>query len=550
MLSVVYLQDNVSCMEEIIKSIGFPREWAKKRVKIFEDQIGFIMTEFEFPFCILLHSNGKGILQDKEALAKSFKENPEIKLGILIYPDGKNLSFKVNDSSGNLDQVSDIFANFKSPLNVLLKKKDTKKLSQDLIPLPNNIDKLENLIFQLHSTIRDIDGFHADTALDEICKILYVKLYDEESTLNSYEYKLQRYKYSTLEECAAVVHYLYKEANEYDNRVYSLKIPGYKRSRGVFDSPIILSSNCIARIVELLQPYSFSNSDIDLKGRIFQSLVSPVLRGGLGQYFTPSVIVDLIVDLVKPSGKDLIMDPFVGSGHFLTSAIRYVRKYEEMSEKGFSEFLFNKLHGIEISDRMVRISMTDMRLNGDGHSNIRCVDSLLDFQNYQDLYPESFDIVMTNPPFGSTVINESIVKYKKFVLAKNKNNLPLEILGLERSIELLRPEGKLAIVLPDSIFVNSNLRYVRDWMITKLDIIALISLPIETFSPYGANIKTTILIGKKRRQEVSIDNSKRIFVGQLNNIGYDASGRTTKLNDIIYLKDEFDNFLIKERIKW
>ena len=71
--------------------------------------------------------------------------------------------------------------------------------------------------------------------------------------------------------------------------------------------------------------------------------------------------------------------------------------YPDLNSKSVHEFAFNRLHGIEKSERMVRIAMTDMRLHEDGHSNIRCTDALLDMQNYPDLQAESFDIVMTNP---------------------------------------------------------------------------------------------------------------------------------------------------------
>ena len=90
----------------------------------------------------------------------------------------------------------------------------------------------------------------------------------------------------------------------------------------------------------------------------------------------PDPIVKLMVNAVAPTEKDLILDPFAGSGHFLTQCLLYVKhNATDIDEKRFNEFAFHKLHGIEKSERMVRVAMTDMRLHGDGHSNIRCTDA-------------------------------------------------------------------------------------------------------------------------------------------------------------------------------
>jgi type I restriction enzyme M protein len=185
--------------------------------------------------------------------------------------------------------------------------------------------------------------------------------------------------------------------------------------------------------------------------------------------------------------------------------------------------------------------MTDMRLNGDGHSNIRCTDALLPFESYNDLHESSFDIVMTNPPFGSVLTNEAQNYIGKFELQSQTSKIALEIVGLERCIQFLRENGKLAIVLPDSIFVNPSLEKVRTWITTKVDVYAVISLPIETFSPFGANIKTSILFAKKTSSVIQGE----VFMGELENIGYDSSGRSSDINDIPMVEDELLSFLNK-----
>ena len=110
-------------------------------------------------------------------------------------------------------------------------------------------------------------------------------------------------------------------------------------------------------------------------------------------------------------------------------------RYPDLNSKSVHEFAFNRLHGIEKSERMVRIAMTDMRLHEDGHSNIRCTDALLDMQNYPDLQAESFDIVMTLIRFGFLLGVESLNSLPQFELNPQRKSIPLEILGLERSIQ-------------------------------------------------------------------------------------------------------------------
>ena len=408
-------------------------------------------------------------------------------------------------------------------------------------------ERVENVFFEIHSHIRDIDGFHPDEALDEVCKILYVKLYDEEMTKPNEAYRLQKVLYGSTEEFAAVIRGLYIEATEYDTRVFSLKIPAYQRSRGVFNTKLRLSSPALVKIVEVLQNYDISHSDTDVKGRAFQKVINPVIRAGMGQYFTPDSVVRFMVNITRPQISDLILDPFCGSAHFLTACLQFVRSQNRSgAEKSFHEFAFGKLHGIEKSDRMVRVAMTDMRLQGDGHSNIRCTDALLEFSNYPDLKSSSFDLILTNPPFGSVLGSDAISQIGESCLSKGRKTCQLEVLGIERSIKFLRPSGRIGIVLPDGIFANRSSKYVRDWLQEEAKIRAVISLPVETFSPFGANIKTSILIARKWRKDEKKNQDYSIFIARIDDVGYDASGRARNTSDFDKVAEKYEYFLLKE----
>lgn len=447
------------------------------------------------------------------------------------YANGKFNFYRINIRTKILEKSNDIPI-YKSTKNVNINH-DYKKLCENF----------ESVFFEAHSFLRDIDGLHPDEALDELCKIIYAKLYDEESGDENRISVFSPRQYGNHEEFASSIRKLYYEANSYDVRVFSLRIPGYKRSRGVFDEPLKLSSLAISKVAELFSQFSFSKSEIDIKARAFQNVYRPTTRAGMGQYFTPVNVIKFIVEAIKPKNEDLIIDPFCGSAHFLTESINIVSK-SGCSEKQLTDFVFYKLHGIEKSERMVRVAMTDMRLHGDGHSNIRCIDALLPFENYYDIEPNSFDIVMTNPPFGSVLSSGAFEYMGDFELSNRRKSTPLEILGLERCVQLLRDNGKLAIVLPESILVNKTFVYVRAWLQEKTRIKAIISLPIETFAPFGTNIKTSILFCSKKNK---IDNTNyKVFTGGIDNIGYDASGRATNDNDWKELLHDFEKFLTVE----
>jgi len=304
-----------------------------------------------------------------------------------------------------------------------------------------------------------------------------------------------------------------------------------------------LSSVALSKIANTFSLYDISNSSLDIKARAFQNVYKPAVRAGMGQFFTPHEVVKLIVDVISPKQQEVIIDPFCGSGHFLSESLSHLRSQVKNCNV-FNEFAYHKLHGIEKSERMVRIAMTDMRLNGDGHSNIRCTDALLPFSSYVDIEPNSFDVVMTNPPFGSVLSSDAFNYLGEFELNSLFKNVPLELAGLERSIQLLRDGGKLGIILPESIFVNKSFYNIRKWISQKLKVRAIVSLPIETFSPYGTSIKTSILFAKKERSDSVYD--YKIFTGGIENIGYDAAGRPLENGEINAFTARLQDFFRKE----
>ncbi len=190
------------------------------------------------------------------------------------------------------------------------------------------------------------------------------------------------------------------------------------------------------------------------------------------------------------------------------------------------------IYGTDANDRMARTSKMNMIMHGDGHGGVHHHDG---FINVNGIFEERFDIVLTNPPFGanvepSDVILESNITaseenyrryareygdlYKRaqehiqsfkgkpiaslFDLPKSaKSNVKTEILFIERCLSLLKPGGRLGIVLPEGIFNNPSLQYVRRFCEDRAFIKAIVSIPQETFLSSGTTVKTSLLFVQK-----------------------------------------------------
>ena len=161
-----------------------------------------------------------------------------------------------------------------------------------------------------------------------------------------------------------------------------------------------------------------------------------------------------------------------------------------------------------------------MALLGDGRGGVYCENSLENPNHWNkntrdEIKMEYFDVVMTNPPFGSKipVKGEEILKQYdlghsfeedkktgKYIKDKLKQKETPQILFIERCLQLLTTNGKLAVVLPDGILGNDSLVYLREWILDKAQILAAIDVPIETFMPYTST-KTSILILRKLEKD-------------------------------------------------
>jgi len=379
-------------------------------------------------------------------------------------------------------------------------------------------------------------------AFDELAKIIFVKIRDEKRGRKDGEYyDFQIKTHELAENVFKRLSAIYEEAKEKDPEIFreNLKIEPEE----------------LYTVVGHLQGLSLNKTDLDTKGVAFEQFMEDFFKGKSGQYFTPREIVNFAIKMMDIKNDDLVLDPACGSGGFLLHALDKVRSEAKEYFKNdlaeqyryWHDFAANNLFGIEINDSIARVAKMNMIIHDDGHTNVIGFDALEDIDEMNRKNPgfdeNHFDIIVTNPPFGANVKASEHPYLEKFELGRNgrrnRTNQKTEILFIERCIDFLKPGiGKMAIVLPDGILTNSGSQYVRDFLMEKTQILAIVSLPQFTFTHFGAGVKSSLVFIRKKAEKEKLDKYP-IFMAIAEHIGYDATGRKDSKNDLDKIYEEF-----------
>lgn len=454
------------------------------------------------------------------------------------------------------------------------------------------------------------------TAFDELDKLIFCKIWDERWRDNDPKSKGQPFNFQ-------IIHYPEDQQNnkakvELEKRILDLYEHGRKKDPEVFKDDIKLDKHKIYTVVQYLQDINLSKTDLDAKGLAFQSFMGEFFRGDFGQFFTPKPIVEFIVTAIGVNKDWKILDTSCGSGGFLLHALKAVRDdaneifSDEIGSASWRDYwhVFAEKHlfGIEINEQISRVAKMNMIIHDDGHTNIITNDGLknnrtLEIENRNLNFQDgTFDLIMTNPPFGSTIKADEVGYYKEYELFEknlgfteikdrisddnNKNkwrtSQSTEVLFLERCYKYLNEEnGYLAIVVPDGILTNSSSQYVRDWLIEKFRILAVVSLPQHTFAHVKAGVKSSVLFLKKHpkvltqkfeqtlsdvkaivRKEKGLDKEQRsermlklykerifkyfdnyeVLMINIENVGYDTTGKKISGNELPEIANKLNTF--------
>ena len=349
--------------------------------------------------------------------------------------------------------------------------------------------------------------------------------------------------------------------------------------KDVFDGneQIMLSDRGLAFVASELAKYSFLDATVDVKGTAYETIVSNTLKQEAGQFFTPRNIIKCMVEMLDPDQNCRVLDPACGSGGFLVMVLDHVRHkiaknfYPELDDihleaklnsaevdDAVREYAEKMIFGFDFDPDLKKAARMNMVMAGDGHSNIYNINSLdypygskPDVPHIAEAVNESikhsadhdfhfgtsannahgkFDMVFTNPPFGTKVeVDQEIAARYEL------NSKAPEVLFIEACYNFLKPGGKMAIVLPDGILGNPNTESVRLWILQHFKLLASVDLPVETFLPQVGVQASLLFLQKKTDAEmlVPIENEDYdVFMAIVEQVGKDRRGVP------VYEKDE------------
>ncbi|MBN2565570.1 MAG: N-6 DNA methylase [Candidatus Eisenbacteria bacterium] len=404
---------------------------------------------------------------------------------------------------------------------------------------------------QLKSVLRDIRnhlaGMTTGTTRDEqlarqTINVLFCKVYDETSKGPE-----------ELVEFRAGVN---EPSTDVKDRVLDLFARVKKRYSDVFDpsDTIELDDDSIAYVVGELQSYCVTESKRDVVGDAFEVFMGPALRGEEGQFFTPRNVVHMIVDILDPEPEETIIDPACGSGGFLIAGLDRVwakvearGKRKKWSGQRIREeqthLASNYFRGLDKDRFLAKVTKAYMAILGDGRGGVFCENSLLPPSKWEPLTQskvklESFEVVMTNPPFGTKIPIKGAETLGQYVLghraklnkktgkyewtSKVSDKEPPQLLFIERCIQLLKPGGRMGIVIPESILGMPTYTHIVQFLRSRVRVVGVVSMPEELFQPH-THAKTAVLFVKN----VPPEPDDTVFMSVVEWCGHDSRGNPT-----------------------
>ena len=410
---------------------------------------------------------------------------------------------------------------------------------------------------QAHEALWAGGQLNPSEAFDELDKLIFCKIWDERKPRKIGEpYDFQIITVSKQEEKDPDSRRA-KENENLLNRIKALYEEGRKKDKEVFRDDIRLTPEKVRTVVGYLESVNLGETDLDSKGRAFETFMGSFFRGNFGQYFTPREIVKFIVDVLPITQDSKVLDTSCGSGGFLLYALNKVReqateynpnhnnnvRQHERWFKHWHDFAEKNLFGIEINEQISRAAKMNMIIHDDGHTNVITSDGLVSDEDIfaktsnQGFRYGTFDIIITNPPFGSTIRQSEQAYLKTYQLGKKEEDwlavkaLPentrdgqsTEVLFIEQDYKFLKEGGYLAIVLPDGILTNSSMQYVRTQIEDWFRIVAVVSMPQTAFAANGAGVKSSVLFLRKWKKEETdklVQTKKNIEDTLLNDSNY------------------------------
>ena len=411
-------------------------------------------------------------------------------------------------------------------------------------------ERLDAMRKNLHNVLWGGGGTDDQEIFSSLVRLILAKVQDELETEEGKKYQFQSFSFKDGESLERNSE-LFERINDLYRRSLKNKfniLDEKKREKSFVIDENKFSLNKLKYTVLELEGLSFvegrrSFEGKDFLGNFFEGIIREGFKQTKGQFLTHIHIVKFLLwglQLDKLAiqrineGKELpyLIDPSAGSGTFLIEAMKFIsgnvkrrfknklKKTREITSKVQSWFFGDRenewagksIYGIEINFDLGTASKVNMILHGAGSENILIKDGLLPFQNYEgklkhskrdgDYFGrevnEQFDCLVTNPPFSIDLDRETKEELRgRFLFGGNRNS---ENLFIERWYQLLKPGGRLGVVLPESIFDTTENKPIRLFIYKYFKVKAVVSLPQLTFEPYTST-KTSLLFAQKKTKE-------------------------------------------------
>lgn len=421
-------------------------------------------------------------------------------------------------------------------------------------------EQLESLRKNLHNVLWGGGGTDDNDVFASLVNIILAKIQDEGEKKKGEKYEFQIFSFAkkgnevfeTNEELFERVNSLYRRALK--QRLNIIDEAKLKKSFVVDENKFSLAK--LKYTVSELEKFSFvdgknSFTGKDILGDFFEGIIREGFKQTKGQFFTHINVVNFLlwglqIDklAIERVNKDLeipyLVDPSAGSGTFLIEYMKFITKNlkykfkDKLDEKRDVEDKFNQwfkpdnrenkwaqnfIYGVETNFNLGTATKVNMILHGDGSTNIFVKDGLLPFRFYnKETAPNflkqydadkqyfdkevngQFDVIITNPPFSVTLDNETKEHLKKeFIFGDKKNS---ENLFVERWYQLLKPNGRFGVVLPESVFDTTENKYIRLFIYKYFKVKAVVSLPQLTFEPFTSTKTSLLFAQKKTKKEI------------------------------------------------
>ena len=561
--------------KHLIGVIEFKREDSKNIEIVYNQQLKPALKESEAEFCL-------GILYDAERLHLfQKKENYFLRLDESYNlkeekSTTKELSLHLTDAYYKIPSFEQI-----KRRAVIIKLDRSKRTIDDLEIITGIYSK--RLKDGISNILRVMDkvGMKNQRGYEILIQLIALKIYDEKRSVRIKSY-LDFYKTDEETIKLNLLFYVTEKEKSYSSlsdddiqnfisrmrTLYNKASEEYHHILKREDTETIAWNkeshvNIMSEVVEQFQDYSFVKSHkTDLYQVVFYKFANEFSKAEKGQFVTPIPLIDFLVQIVNPRGDETVIDPTSGIADFLS--ISYVDSNSKLDD--------NNIYGVDNDEQMVMLAQLNMLLNGDGNAILRYKpdkgsitwkfdtwDNLVEldpkihkngnWDNWKDQTKlKKFSVVLTNPPFGEdrkikpkTQRDKDIFEmYELWNTARCRDWIDPGLIFLENAYRILKENGRVGIVLSNSIAAISRWREARKWLTNKMRIVALFDLPANVFADTGVN--TTLIVAyKPNRDELKRlkEQNYSVFVKQINRVGYEIrTSRRVKFYNPIYRINE------------